>query len=190
MASTKNVVVGMVSTTADSVSAAAGSLAAGAERKLECELGFGGTAAQDTGAQAATRVDSTAMFNVTHFSEDLDGDGKVTADEKYVKDALDGVADPNGDLKPRQLYALLLNFANMRRGYRWLKWLAVLMVASSLAQSAAMAGIAWGAGEYFLDAVPLERAAAAACSAPPPSTLHTRARAPQACARRAAPQHA
>ena len=111
-ASAKNVVVGLVSTTADSVSKTAGSLAKGAQR----ELGVGGTAAHETGAQAATRADSNPLFNVNAFSDDLDGDGKVTADEKYVKDALDGVADLNGDLTPRQMYSLLLNFAQMRRG--------------------------------------------------------------------------
>ena len=168
MASTKNVVVGMMSTTADSVSNTAGSLAKGTERRLDGVLGIGGTAAQETGEQVAKRADLTTLFNVKHFSGDLDGDGKVTPDEKYVMDALDGVADANGDIAPRQLYALLINFAHMRRGYRWLKWLAMLMMVSAIAQAGAMIGIVWGTGEYFLHAVPRPHTRAWPPRAPPP----------------------
>ena len=76
----------------------------------------------------------TALFNVKDLANDFDQDGVVSVDERYVSDSLKALATEDGDICAQQLYLLLVQYAAMRKGYRLVKWFAVLLAVAFFAQ--------------------------------------------------------
>ena len=137
-----NRVPSAVSSTLDKLAKGASDAAKGAREGIAvvCEEFMpttegGEPARQENTAVRKARESSKVLFNANDLSSDFDQDGIVSADEEYVKGSLKALADEDGGVSLKQLYMLLLQYAGVRKGYRLIKWFALLLVVAFFVQA-------------------------------------------------------